>query len=719
MGYIDPRKIFPKQKASSKSLLVVFSQTDSMLQSHNGTPTRSPSKKKELIDSLGAVNRFPSLSPVKTPNGRAGLRSPEKRSIIDLDKSARKKAHHTLYDKLMNDELESDDFLDRQDRALAESIIRLSRKEPNNWMPDRNYGSDVELEVDLTAVSKKGRRIKKRYIEDNLDDEHDFVSDSEVLHESVDDSGSDSDESVSKEFSSPHRRTYLETASKASNGDLKSKRRRIRGQVVAEKVKSIFHQDDELFDQGSPADFDLPPPPVAQSVAKKSFANLLISQYSDRTTVPIVSGLNARKYEQSLEKEKFEPLPVPELDCEGHIKNNSYLERYFEGRDPSRVNQERLLDEKVFSMEGPEGYFEQLHRRFKVNAKSLIAVAPHVSESEFDDAIQLSETICQDQKSTLFSLHKYLYNQWCFELSQNYNLMFYGVGSKLNVINDFVENYVGSWWDAIFGGAPPKALVVNGYNPNVDFKAIALQIASVLLPGEESRFPKHVSETVPYLVDQMERNREQLPSERILKPQLLLVVHNLDGEAFRTDKIQGLFAQLMSIPEIWVLSSIDHINAPLLWDLSKSKSMNLIWHDLTTYNTYSIETSFKDVLSMGKSKKYIGSLGAKFVLRSLTDNHRQLYKILLADQLGNMEVTASSKGFGLKGTVKFGVDLKTLYNQCLDEFIVSNEVTFRTFLKEYVDHKMCQLVKDSSGLEKTFIPFTFGELQELKRQEFG
>lgn len=690
-----------------------------MLQSRNGTPTRSPSKKKELIDSLGAVNRFPSLSPVKTPNGRAGLRSPEKRSIIDLDKSARKKAHHTLYDKLMNDELESDDFLDKQDRALAESIIRLSRKEPNNRMSDRNYGSDVELEVDLTAVSKKGRRIKKRYIEDNLDDEHDFVSDSEVLHESVDDSGSDSEEPVSEEFFPPHRRKYLETTSKASNGDLKSKRRRIRGQAVAEKVKSIFHQDDELFDQGSPADFDLPPPPVAQNVAKKSFANLLISQYSDITRVPIVSGLNARKDEQSLEKEKFEPLPVPELDCEGHIKNTSYLERYFEGRDPSRVNQERLLDEKVFSMEGPEGYFEQLHRRFKVNAKSLIAVAPHVSESEFDEAIQLSETICQDQKSTLFSLHKYLYNQWCFELSQNYNLMFYGVGSKLNVINDFIENYVGKWWDAIFGGTPPKALVVNGYNPNVDFKAIALQIASVLLPGEESKFPKHVSETVPYLVDQMERNRGYLPSERILKPQLLLVVHNLDGEAFRTDKIQGLFAQLMSIPEIWVLSSIDHINAPLLWDLSKSKSMNLIWHDLTTYNTYSIETSFKDVLSMGKSKKYIGSLGAKFVLRSLTDNHRQLYKILLADQLDNMEIAASSKGFGLKGTVKFGVDLKTLYNQCLDEFIVSNEVTFRTFLKEYVDHKMCQLVKDSSGLEKTFIPFTFGELQELKKQEFG
>ncbi|KAG5419049.1 ORC2 [Candida metapsilosis] len=674
-----------------------------MSQSHIGTPTRSPSKRKELIDLSTSASRFPSLSPAKTPNGRAGLRSPEKRSVVDLDKSARKKAHHTLYDKLMNDELDSDDFLDKQDRALAESIIRSSRKETNDEEVDRNYGSDVELELDLTTVTKKGRRIAKRAYEDDSEDE--FVSDSDISHDEMDD-----------EFEDPVIEEIPEKTTKKHAPNNKHKQT-IRD-VVAEKVKSIFHQDDELFDQGSPAEARKTPTPVAQKVAKKSFANLLISQYSDRTRVPIVSGLNVDTNATLHDKEKFEPLPVPKLDTQGHINDDSYLERYFNGRDPSKVNQERLLDEAVFSMEGPEGYFEQLHRRFRVSSKSLIAAAPRISQSDFDEAIQLSEKICQYQKDNLFSLHKQLYNQWCFELSQNYNLMFYGVGSKLKVLNDFVEDYFGSWWDAIFRGIPPRALVVNGFNPNVDFKAIALQIASVLLPEEESRFPKHVSETVPYLVDQMERQRESVPIGKILKPKLLLVVHNLDGEAFRTDKIQGLFAQLMSIPEIWVLSSIDHINAPLLWDSSKSKSMNLIWHDLTTYHTYSVETSFKDVLSMGKSKKYIGSLGAKFVLRSLTDNHRQLYKVLLIDQLSNMESAATEKGLGIKGTVKFGVDLKTLYNQCLDEFIVSNEVTFRTFLKEYVDHKMCQSVKDSSGLEKTFIPFTFGEMQELQKEEF-
>ncbi|KAI5952949.1 ORC2 [Candida margitis] len=685
----------------------------------NGTPTRSPSKRKEIIDSLATASRIPILSPVKTPNGRAGLRSPEKRTNADLDKSARKKAHQTLYDKLMNDELDSDDFLDKQDRKLAENIIRSSRNEPANEDADadRNYGSDVELELDLTAVSKKGRRIKRRYSEKDFDDEHEVMSDSEVSEESLGDSDSESEDSASKQFSSLSKRLGAHTYKTRTQKDSNGKRRRIGSQGVAEKVKSIFHQDDELFDQDSAADFESPPP-VVPNVPKKSFANLLISQYSDRTRVPIVSGINAKDNDRSRQPEKFEPLPVPDLDAEGHIRDDSYLEKYFNGKDPSRVNQERLLDEKVFSMEGPEGYFEQLHRRFRVNAKSLIAVAPHVSEREFDRAIHLSEKISENQKRKLFDLHKLLFNQWCFELSQSYNLMFYGVGSKLKVLNDFAENYFGGWWDDIFGGVPPRALVVNGYNPNVDFKAIALQVASVILPGEESIFPKHVSETVPFLVDQMERRRKSLPTGKILKPKLLMVVHNLDGEAFRTDKIQGLFAQLMSIPEIWVVSSIDHINAPLLWDSSKSKSMNLIWHDLTTYHTYSIETSFKDVLSMGKSKQYIGSLGAKFVLRSLTDNHRHLYKILLADQLSNMEDAASSKGLGLKGSVKFGVDLKSLYHQCLDEFIVSNEVTFRTFLKEYVDHKMCQLVKDSSGLEKTFIPFTFGEIHELQKREF-
>ena len=89
-------------------------------------------------------------------------------------------------------------------------------------------------------------------------------------------------------------------------------------------------------------------------------------------------------------------------------------------------------------------------------------------------------------------------------------------------------------------------------------------------------------------------------------------------------------------------------------------------------------------------------------------------------QLDNMEKSAPSEGarVGLKGTIKVAVELKDLYNTCLNEFITSNEITFRTFLKEYVEHKMCQLVKNSSGVEMIFVPFTYEEIQNIYKQEF-
>ncbi|CQB90035.1 Origin recognition complex subunit 2 [Chlamydia trachomatis] len=126
------------------------------------------------------------------------------------------------------------------------------------------------------------------------------------------------------------------------------------------------------------------------------------------------------------------------------------------------------------------------------------------------------------------------------------------------------------------------------------------------------------------------------------------------------------------------------------------------------------------MISLGKSKKFVGGLGAKYVLRSLTDNHRNLYRELLIAQLDKMEkaVPSASGRVGLKGNAKVAVDLKSLYNTCLDEFITSNEMNFRTFLKEYVEHKMCQLVKDPSGVEKVFIPFTYEEIQNIYKQEF-
>ena len=713
----------------------------------HGSPIRSPSKRCIETFASPRFSKF-RFSPVKTPNGRAGLASPEKRSMTDLDKSARKRANNSLYNRLMDEYNDGSDYLDEQDRILAERIIQESRGEQDSRL--FNYGVDVPLEIDLTKVAPiakkkiiKAKRSSVRpkrktvakenlkvltYSSDSSSDE--FVDDGEenddddLVDEDEDDEiideDDDDDDFKAREVISKTSKKKSEIKFKANRypGVKKKRGRPEKSEQVANNVKSIFHQDDELLKPKKKQ--EKIKPKAKDSLTAKPSANYLHSIFDqdyDRNSVPAISGITKTKIEED-DSMVFEPLPLPKLDANGNISDKEYIKKYFDGVDPAKHKEGRFLDDKVFFLEGSEGYFEQQSRRHKASGNSLSSVAPELDFSEFYNMVKLGDNISLLHKHELLELHKYLYHQWCFEMSQGFNLNFYGVGSKIDILKDFAQNYFGKWWTDVLGKELPKVLVINGYNPGVNIRKIIFDIGSILVP--EVVIPKHISGTVPFVMNYMEESRKPIPECGFHIPKILLIIHNIDGEVFRVEKIQTLLSQLMSLPEVWSMSSTDHINVPLLWDLSKLKNMNFIWHDLTTFSSYQRETSFKDVLNIGRSKKYVGGLGAKYVLVSLTENHRNLYRELLVAQLEKMEKDVSSEvaRVGLKGTVKVAVELKELYNTCLNEFITSNEVTFRTFLKEYVEHKMCLLVKNSSGVEMIFIPFTYEEIQNIYKQEF-
>lgn len=55
--------------------------------------------------------------------------------------------------------------------------------------------------------------------------------------------------------------------------------------------------------------------------------------------------------------------------------------------------------------------------------------------------------------------------------------------------------------------------------------------------------------------------------EKILRDnpndRLYLIIHNIDGIILRSNKTQNVLASLATIPNIRVIASVDHINAPL------------------------------------------------------------------------------------------------------------------------------------------------------------
>ncbi|KAM9888735.1 hypothetical protein OXX79_012668 [Metschnikowia pulcherrima] len=291
----------------------------------------------------------------------------------------------------------------------------------------------------------------------------------------------------------------------------------------------------------------------------------------------------------------------------------------------------------------------------------------------------------------------------------------------------FIEGFFVDWYsETIMDDEQiPGVMVINGYNPSTKLKRVIHDIVSVVVSEEEKtdktfRMPKHVSEALPFLMSFLKKKVCQSKKNDIVKPRLILVVHNIDGEAFRDERSQNFLSQLASLPNVWLIVSTDNINVGLLWDLYRFKNFNFIWHELTTYEPYGVEMSFKDVLSMGKSKKFVGSKGAKYVLASLTTNARDLYKTLLKLQMQKLEemVTSKATRVGLRANAKLSLKLKSFYDKCVQEYIVSNEINFNTLLREFVEHKMCSLARNLAGQDIVFVPFTYDEMEKLMQEEF-
>ncbi|KAK6204270.1 origin recognition complex subunit 2-domain-containing protein [Scheffersomyces amazonensis] len=734
------------------------------------SPQKSPGKRG--IIKLNSIDNNSNLilSPVKTPNGRAGLISPQKRSMDALNRSARKKA---VYARLMDEVNESDDepnnALVRQEMALADIIINKSR---NITEDSRGYGSDVEFEEDLTLNTPKTRtrtrtrqrRISYKGLDDDLDseDSDDKLSDpvegadissndeslaksngeedeeEEVEEEEEDD---DDDEDVFEAKKARRRRGSPQPRiRKTSNTPVSTRKRKLDSGVdsnnssptkakvgrptksdgVIKKIKSIFQQDDELIFNDNADSVKSSPAGSPIKTNSRDFSNI-----SDGPiTIPVITGIEKIVETESKEKLEFEPLPIPTTDSSGKIIDKVFLNKYFSGKKFEEITKGRFLDEKAFFLEGSEGYFEQHSGRTILSNSSLSQLAPHIDYSQFIPLIDLCGKVAKQEKALLERLHKLLYHQWCFELSQGFNILFYGVGSKITLINDFVQNYFGNWYSECFESEIPTVFVINGFNPSLSFKAAVHKIVSIFTDDESSmhsKIPKHVSETVPFLINYLSEKRSKISSSSSIKPKLILVIHNIDGKAFRDEKTQNLLSQLCAVPEIWTITSVDNINSPLLWDSFKLKNYNFIWHDLTTYASYSIESSFGDVLSMGRTKKLSGDSGTKYVLSSLTSNHRNLYRILLEKQIEILDGTAATDATrnGLKGNTRLGVDMKQLYEDCVEQFITSDEINFRTLLGEYVEHKMCKLVKDEAGVEIVFVPFRYDEMQKIRNDQFA
>jgi origin recognition complex subunit 2 len=123
------------------------------------------------------------------------------------------------------------------------------------------------------------------------------------------------------------------------------------------------------------------------------------------------------------------------------------------------------------------------------------------------------------------------------------------------------------------------------------------------------------------------------------------------------------------------------------------------------------------------------------VLKSLPENARNLFRILVTEQLALLlmdeaegdehvsrtalrnKTTTSNKDTSADSTQ--GIEYRVLYHKAVEDFVCSGEVAFRTLLKEFHDHQMIESRKDAMGTERLWVPFRLEDLEGLAEDLCG
>ena len=117
-----------------------------------------------------------------------------------------------------------------------------------------------------------------------------------------------------------------------------------------------------------------------------------------------------------------------------------------------------------------------------------------------------------------------------------------------------------------------------------------------------------------------------------------------------------------------------------------------------------------------KGQRAGGKEGVGFVLKSLPENARNLYRLLLTELItvmddGHQSDDEGPADGGGKGNEEQGIEFRLLYQKATEEFIASSEMMFRTLLKEFHDHQMITSRMDPSGMEILGVPLSRDEME--------
>ncbi|KAF5282101.1 hypothetical protein FQR65_LT14419 [Abscondita terminalis] len=366
-------------------------------------------------------------------------------------------------------------------------------------------------------------------------------------------------------------------------------------------------------------------------------------------------------------------------ECDTESENNTEnSSENSDGSDGKRIllSQKKLLRKISDKAESKKNYIIQSDNYFS-NYE-----APKLQQEELEKLLSSHDVMVKHKKNLkqLSVKNSEQFSKWLYLMKEGFNVLLYGLGSKMTILQNFIQECISSM----------PVIVINGFFPNLSIKNVVDNIINDVLELSDST--GSIYDACDLIVHEM---------SCLNNMSLYMVINNIEGDMLRNSKAQSVLSKLASVPNIHVIASIDHVNAPLIWDNTKLSNFNFIWFDVTSFLPYLKETCYEGSSVIQRSKTLVlSSLNNVFL--SLTSNSKGIYLIIVKYQLEHGKVQHYQ-----------GLSFKDLYWSCREAFLVSSDLALRSQLTEFVDHKMLKMKRSIDGTESIFIPTANNILQQF------
>lgn len=288
-----------------------------------------------------------------------------------------------------------------------------------------------------------------------------------------------------------------------------------------------------------------------------------------------------------------------------------------------------------------------------------------ISYAEMADTLKTYTPAYADSVDALNKMYEDSYfPEWYRLMNNGFNILTHGAGSKKKMLEKFCATHLHNAYH----------IQLLGYHHDLNPKNLLKCILSDVL---------ELNETFKTFDEQLSAVNQYLNHD------LYLVIHNIDGNCMRDSSVQYWLSELASNKYIHFIASVDHINSALLWDNMQFVAMKWLHYETNTLVSYYDEIMFENSLMLNQTGN-VQLSSMIHILKSLTPNAKNIFLTLVEYVLQ-------------ADNVKRNMTFTKLYHECREKFYVSNELTLRAQLTEFIDHKLIKLKTEVDGYETVYV----------------